>query len=110
MAFTSSMYDFLPRNKLKITVVGAIFYFAFANLALGSKPHEAACSKSRVESTDLHRILTTNINKCRGGGGETTKRKKCQIVASPKRIPARRYCVGARLKFWRRSRVPEKRE
>ena len=69
MAFTSSMYDFLPRNKLKITVVGAIFYFAFANLALGSKPHEAACSKSRVESTDLHRILTTNINKCRGGGG-----------------------------------------
>ena len=68
MAFTSSMYDFLPRNKLKITVVGAIFYFAFANLALGSKPHEAACSKSRVESTDLHRILTTNINKCRGGG------------------------------------------
>ena len=69
MAFTSSMYDFSPRNKLKITVVGAIFYFAFANLALGSKPHEAACSKSRVESIDLHCILTTNINKCRGGGG-----------------------------------------
>ena len=75
MAFTSSMYDFLPRNKLKITVVGAIFYFAFANLALGSKPHEAACSKSRVESTDLHCILTTNINKCRGGGGNDEEEK-----------------------------------
>ena len=69
MVFTSSMHDFSPRNKLKITVVRAIFYFAFANLALGSKPHEAACSKSRVESTDLHCILTTNINKCRRGGG-----------------------------------------
>ena len=78
MAFTSSMYDFLPRNKLKITVVGAIFYFAFANLALGSKPHEAACSKSRVESTDLHRILTTNINKCRGGGGKRRRGKNAR--------------------------------
>ena len=78
MAFTSSMYDFLPRNKLKITVVGAIFYFAFANLALGSKPHEAACSKSRVESTDLHCILTTNINKCRGGGGKRRRGKNAR--------------------------------
>ena len=76
MVFTSSMHDFSPRNKLKITVVGAIFYFAFANLALGNKPHEAACSKSRVESTDLHCILTTNINKCRGGRGKNDEEEK----------------------------------
>ena len=86
MAFTSSMYDFLPRNKLKITVVGAIFYFAFANLALGSKPHEAACSKSRVESTDLHRILTTNINKCRGGGGGKRRRGKNARTSPRQRV------------------------
>ena len=116
MVFTSSMHDFSPRNKLKITVVRAIFYFAFANLALGSKPHEAACSKSRVESTDLHCILTTNINKCRGGERRRGKNDRSSPRQSVFQLPRRglsslrswRYCVGARLKFWRRSRVPKK--
>ena len=40
---------------------------------INSKPYE-------VKSTDMHRILTTNINKCRGE--KTTRRKECQIFAS----------------------------
>ena len=40
---------------------------------INSKPHE-------VKSTDMHRILTTNINKCREE--KTTRRKECQIFAS----------------------------
>ena len=43
---------------------------------INSKPHE-------VKSTDMHCILTTNINinrKCRGE--KTTRRKECQIFAS----------------------------
>ena len=43
---------------------------------INSKPHE-------VKSTDIHCILTTNINinrKCRGE--KTTRRKECQIIAS----------------------------
>ena len=39
---------------------------------INSKPHE-------VKSTDMHRILTTNINKCREE--KTTRRKECQIFA-----------------------------
>ena len=41
---------------------------------INSKLHE-------VKSTDMHCILTTNINKCRGE--KTTRRKECQIYASP---------------------------
>ena len=40
---------------------------------INSKPHE-------VKSTDMHCILTTNINKCRGE--KTTRTKECQIFAS----------------------------
>ena len=43
-----------------------------------SKPHE-------VKSTNMHCILTTNINKC--CGEKTTRRKGCQIFTS---APARR--------------------
>ena len=45
---------------------------------INSKPHE-------VKSTNMHCILTTNINKCRGE--KTTRRKGCQIFTS---APARR--------------------
>ena len=40
---------------------------------INSKPYE-------VKSTDMHRILTTNINTCLGE--KTTRRKECQIFAS----------------------------
>ena len=40
---------------------------------INSKPHE-------VKSTDMHCILTTNINKCRGE--KTTRKKEYQIFAS----------------------------
>ena len=42
-------------------------------VASRTKPHE-------VKSTDMHCILATNINICRGEN--TTRRKKCQIFAS----------------------------
>ena len=45
-----------------------------SQVASRTKPHD-------VKSTDMHCILTTNINICRGEN--TTRRKNCQIFARP---------------------------
>ena len=47
-----------------------------------SKPQELKPLdwQTEVKSTDMHGILTTNINKHRGE--KKTRRKKCQIFAS----------------------------
>ena len=52
----------------------------FTLFARNTKPHV-------VKSTDLHCILNTNINKCRGE--KTTKRKKCRQwpMADPGEVP-----------------------
>ena len=82
------MHYFSPGNKFQfLSYSSRFFYLAFDNKLkaieqsdeirhssfIHSKPHE-------VKSTDMHCILTTNINKCRGE--KTTRRKECQIFAS----------------------------
>ena len=88
-----SMLYFSPGNKLQTSILTlqSVLLPCFRQQIKGeqsneirhsslinSKPHE-------VKSTNMHCILTTNINKCHG---EKTKRRKgCQIFTSS---PARR--------------------
>ena len=83
-----SMLYFSPGNKLQTSILTlqSVLLPCFRQQIKGeqsdeirhsslinSKPHE-------VKSTDMHCILTTNINKCRGE--KTTRTKECQIFAS----------------------------
>ena len=74
--FTSSMLYFSPGNKLQFLpcirqqIKGEQSDEIRHSSLINSKPHE-------VKSTNMHCILTTNINKCRGE--KTTRRKGFQV-------------------------------
>ena len=90
--FKNSMPYFSPGNKFLnfnsyLTVVGnAVILPCIQQQIKGEQSDEIRHSSfisstpHEVKSTDMHCILTTNINKCRGEN--TTRQKTCHIFAS----------------------------
>ena len=56
-----------------------------------------------IPGYSLHHLRKDGVGK--RGGGVAINAKECSEKTS---LRSWRYCVGARLKFWRRSRVPKK--
>ena len=91
--FTSSMLYFSPGNKLQFfnTLQLSVLLPCIQQQIKGEQSDEIRHSSlinsksHEVKSTNMHCILTTNINKCRGE--KKTRRKGCQIFTS---APARR--------------------
>ena len=108
MVFSSFMHNFSPRNKLKTSI---LFFTVVGSFTLNSptlvKVNKATksgtllskiarCTKPHlVKSTDLHCILNTNINKCRGEKpirrGKTARSSPRQCIPATTPAQSRRW-------------------
>ena len=94
------MHYFWPRNKFKLQFLpysSPFFYLAFDNKSVKGEQSDSSLwwvasrrnwsRLTEVKSTDVHSILTTNINKRRGE--KRKRRKKCHIFASVKKVDSK---------------------